>query len=242
MKQMQQQSEWEVQSNELWQIYFNRQQFGNEHIPFPVFENRFWQHYDHLRHNVQKGNDLVPAPLAPQKDRTYDYGIQQDLNTILRKYWRSTQKFSYKKTIQQNNNQQLDLDGCIVPAALIIFGIVSFVLIAIKLFAILFAWVILGIGLLTLNDSLTASKKAQITLLLGPDFIAYQGTDDNNQPLSFDLFYKDIYTSASTSEGLTIIGYEQGNYQEILVPESVQDFYYLQKFIKEVVSYNRFRK
>jgi len=246
MNQIQRQNEWEAQGNELWQIYFNRQQYGNEQVSFSVFERRFWQHYEQLHSNVKNNSHLAPVVSPPQTkavstDAKFEYGIRQDLNTILRKYWRNGYKVTYKQP-DSNDHKDKSIDGCLFPAALMIFGIVALVLIAIKLFVVLFVWVMLGVGLLALNDSLNASKTSQINLFFKTDFIYYTGKDQDNQPIDINLFYKYINTCWESQEVLHISGMQQGVSQHIEIPQTIDDYHYVKKFIQEVVNYNQMRR
>ena len=246
MNQIQQQNKWEAQGQELWQIYLNRWQYGNKQVPFSVFEHRFWQHYEQLHNNVKKNSHLAPVLSSPKTksistDTKFEYGIRQDLNTILRKYWRNGHTITYH---YQDANVQKDksVDGCLFPAALMVFGLVALVLVATKLFLGLFVWVILGIGLLALNDAFNTSESQQVNFSLKPDFIHYSGKDQDNQPIDFRLFYKDINTCWENQEVLYISGMQQGIPQYMEIPQTINNYLYVKKFIQEVVNYNQMRR
>ncbi len=234
MKQIPEANKWEDQYNELWQIYCNRQQFGNESVPFPVFEQRFWQHYERLQRNVK--SDRLPSPTLPQKAPSYQYGIRQDLNTILRKYWPNTPKIHYR----QMTPDMVNKNGCFTTFIAVVFGFIGLILIFNQLFIISIIWFVLGVGVVALQNNISTSQVPRVTLCLEPDFISYKSKLPEGQVVRFDLLYSHIEAYEPDNHGLAILGLNAP--QEIIVPNFVDHYTRLHDFLKEVVACNQFRK
>ena len=237
----------EHQSNELWQIYVNRQQYGNKDVPQEAFEHRFWQHYDNLRVRAISKSHLVSPPTPKQKvlknDR-FEYGIQQDLNTIFRKYWTHAHQVNYKQNSVQvvnKNNHNYD-SGCLLASMVIVFAIISIALIAFSLYWALLVWVFLGIGVLSINDFLQDSNAHKIDLRLQPSFIAYQEKTPEGQIIKPDMPYKNIHSFWKEEAQLKVIGKVKGKTQEILISNKADGFQDIQTFIQEIVTYNYMRQ